>query len=70
MEEIITSGIVDRYFEKLRANLKADCAVVGAGPSGLVCAPRKTANSIVTILATIGRRDDVQDSIPRGRLPW
>jgi len=38
MEEIITSGIIERYFEKLRANLKLDCAIVGAGPSGLVCA--------------------------------
>jgi thiamine thiazole synthase len=38
MEEKITSAIIARYFEKLRAHLSVDVAVVGAGPSGLVAA--------------------------------
>lgn len=37
MEHLITSAIIDRYFAKLKANLKLDCAIVGSGPSGLVC---------------------------------
>jgi thiazole biosynthesis enzyme len=37
-EKIITQAILDRYFEKLRENLSVDVAVVGGGPSGLVCA--------------------------------
>ncbi|MFA4947807.1 MAG: sulfide-dependent adenosine diphosphate thiazole synthase [Candidatus Krumholzibacteriia bacterium] len=36
-ERIITEAIVDRYFEKLKENLSVDVAVVGGGPSGLVC---------------------------------
>jgi thiamine thiazole synthase len=38
MEETITRAIVTRYFEKLRAHLSIDVAIVGAGPSGLVAA--------------------------------
>lgn len=37
-EKIITQAIVERYFQKLRENLSIDVAVVGGGPSGLVCA--------------------------------
>jgi thiamine thiazole synthase len=37
-EKIITQAIIDRYFQKLRENLSIDVAVVGGGPSGLVCA--------------------------------
>ncbi len=37
-ERLITQAIIDRYFEKLRENLSIDVAVVGGGPSGLVCA--------------------------------
>ncbi len=37
-EKMITQAIIDRYFEKLRENLSIDVAVVGGGPSGLVCA--------------------------------
>jgi thiazole biosynthesis enzyme len=36
-ERIITKAIIDRYFEKLKENLSVDVAVVGGGPSGLVC---------------------------------
>ncbi|NWF91524.1 MAG: thiazole biosynthesis protein [Syntrophaceae bacterium] len=37
-EKIITQAIIDRYFQKLKENLRVDVAVVGGGPSGLVCA--------------------------------
>ncbi len=37
-EKIITQAIIDRYYEKLKASLSVDVAVVGGGPSGLVCA--------------------------------
>lgn len=36
-EKIITQAIIDRYYEKLRDNLSVDVAIVGGGPSGLVC---------------------------------
>jgi thiazole biosynthesis enzyme len=36
-EKIITQAIIDRYFQKLKENLSVDVAVVGGGPSGLVC---------------------------------
>jgi sulfide-dependent adenosine diphosphate thiazole synthase len=36
-EKIITQAIIDRYFQKLKENLSIDVAVVGGGPSGLVC---------------------------------
>jgi len=36
-ESIITQAIINRYFQKLRENLSVDVAVVGGGPSGLVC---------------------------------
>ena len=36
-ERIITQAILDRYFQKLKENLSVDVAVVGGGPSGLVC---------------------------------
>lgn len=36
MEQIVSLGIVDSYFKKLRENLAVDVAIVGGGPSGLV----------------------------------
>jgi thiamine thiazole synthase len=36
-EKMITQAIIDRYFQKLKENLSVDVAVVGGGPSGLVC---------------------------------
>jgi thiazole biosynthesis enzyme len=36
-ERIITQAIIDRYYEKLKENLSVDVAIVGGGPSGLVC---------------------------------
>ncbi len=37
-ERVITQAILDRYFKKLKENLSVDVAIVGGGPSGLVCA--------------------------------
>ncbi|MEA3316637.1 MAG: sulfide-dependent adenosine diphosphate thiazole synthase, partial [Bacteroidota bacterium] len=36
MEQIISAGIVDSYFKKLKENLSIDVAIVGGGPSGIV----------------------------------
>ena len=36
-EKIITQAIIDRYCKKLKENLSVDVAIVGGGPSGLVC---------------------------------
>jgi thiazole biosynthesis enzyme len=36
-EKIITQAIIERYTQKLKNNLSVDVAVVGGGPSGLVC---------------------------------
>ena len=36
-EKMITQAIIDRYFQKLKENLSIDVAIVGGGPSGLVC---------------------------------
>lgn len=38
MEDIVTSVIAADYFRKLQESVKADAAVVGGGPSGLVAA--------------------------------
>ena len=38
METIVSRGIVENYFEKLKTNLSVDAAIVGGGPSGLVAA--------------------------------
>jgi len=35
---IISKAIIERYFEKLMAHLDVDVALVGAGPSNLLCA--------------------------------
>ncbi|MDY6831509.1 MAG: sulfide-dependent adenosine diphosphate thiazole synthase [Thermodesulfobacteriota bacterium] len=39
-EVTISRAIIDRFYEKLIANLEVDVAVVGGGPSGLVAAWR------------------------------
>ncbi len=36
MEQMVSSGIIDSYFNKLKKNLSVDVAIVGGGPSGLV----------------------------------
>lgn len=36
MEQIVSSGIINSYFNKLKENLSVDVAIVGGGPSGLV----------------------------------
>lgn len=38
METLVSRGIVESYFEKLRGGLDLDAAIVGGGPSGLVAA--------------------------------
>ena len=38
MESIISKAIVNNYFKKLDSCLELDVAIVGGGPSGLVCA--------------------------------
>lgn len=38
MEEIVSAGIVDSFFRKLKENLSVDVAIAGGGPSGLVAA--------------------------------
>ncbi len=35
-ERIITQAILDRFYEKLKANLDVEVAIVGCGPSGMV----------------------------------
>ena len=37
-EKQITSAIVKDFCEKMLDNVKTDCIVVGAGPSGLIAA--------------------------------
>ena len=37
-EKVISLGIIESYFEKLKSNLSVDVAIVGGGPSGLVAA--------------------------------
>jgi len=36
MEQIVSAGIIDSYFRKLKENLSVDVAIAGGGPSGLV----------------------------------
>ena len=38
METQVSLKIIESYFEKLKSSLELDVAIVGAGPSGLVCA--------------------------------
>jgi thiamine thiazole synthase len=38
MEQLVSAGIIDSYFNKLKESLKVDVAIVGGGPSGLVAA--------------------------------
>lgn len=49
-EKIITQAIIDRYFEKLKNNLSVDVAVVGGGPSGLVCSYYLSRNGLKVTL--------------------
>ncbi len=38
MEQIVSTGIIDSYFAKLKSHLSIDVAIVGGGPSGIVAA--------------------------------
>ncbi|MGI6342262.1 MAG: sulfide-dependent adenosine diphosphate thiazole synthase [Bacteroidales bacterium] len=36
MEQMVSAGIIDSYFKKLKNHLSVDVAIVGGGPSGMV----------------------------------
>ena len=38
LEQVVSTGIVTSYFNKLKENLAVDVAIVGGGPSGLIAA--------------------------------
>ena len=38
METLVSSGIIESYFNKLQSSLVLDAAIVGGGPSGIVAA--------------------------------
>src|SRR4030042_1752963 len=46
MEQIVSAGIIDSYFSKLKESLSVDVAIVGGGPSGLVAAYYLAKNGI------------------------
>lgn len=46
MEQIVSAGIIDSYFRKLKESLSVDVAIVGGGPSGLVAAYYLAKNGI------------------------
>ncbi len=50
MEQIVSTGIVDSYFRKLKENLSVDVAIVGGGPSGLVASYYLAKQGIKTAL--------------------
>ena len=37
MEKEISKGIIESYMKEFIDNLEVDVAIVGAGPSGLIC---------------------------------
>jgi len=49
-EVIITEAIIEKYFKKVKCNLKVDVGIVGAGPSGLVAAYFLAKNGIKTVI--------------------
>ena len=46
MEQIVSAGIIESYFRKLKESLSVDVAIVGGGPSGLVAAYYLAKNGI------------------------
>ncbi|MFO8145419.1 MAG: sulfide-dependent adenosine diphosphate thiazole synthase [Candidatus Syntrophosphaera sp.] len=48
MEHQISSAIVKGWFDKLKSHLACDVVIVGAGPSGLVCAAELATRGINT----------------------
>ncbi|HVP81370.1 MAG TPA: sulfide-dependent adenosine diphosphate thiazole synthase [Thermodesulfobacteriota bacterium] len=49
-EKVVTRAIIDRYYEKLKKSLSVDVAIVGGGPSGLVCAYYLAKNALKVTL--------------------
>ena len=50
MEAIVSNAIIETYFKKLQDNLDIDVAIVGGGPSGLVCAKELAQNGLKVAL--------------------
>ena len=50
MEQDISKLIINEYFKKLKNNIACDVAIVGGGPSGLVCAYFLAKNGVKTSL--------------------
>ncbi|MDZ4120887.1 MAG: sulfide-dependent adenosine diphosphate thiazole synthase, partial [Candidatus Cloacimonadaceae bacterium] len=48
MEKQISSAIVKGWFHKLESHLECDVVIVGAGPSGLICAAKLASRGIKT----------------------
>ncbi len=48
MEKLISSAIVKGWFAKLESHLECDVVIVGAGPSGLICAAELASRGIKT----------------------
>ncbi len=48
MEKQISSAIIKGWFQKLESHLECDVIIVGAGPSGLVCAAKLASSGIKT----------------------
>ena len=67
MEQIVSTGIIDSFFKKLKESLSVDVAIVGGGPSGLVAAYYLAKNGIkvslyertLAFMASQGTMEDI-----------
>ncbi|MEO0223499.1 MAG: NAD(P)-binding protein, partial [candidate division WOR-3 bacterium] len=46
MEKFITKAMLDKFYKDLSEAISADVFVIGAGPSGLVCARELAKNGL------------------------